>query len=323
MKPVIFLCIFYVVSAFPFTSCSQEKELKVISDFNEINVIPEIIKFTNSFKINNTGGHIQGIQLFENEDGKYIFMTGSSDTHSYCTVVKLSVENKVISVNGLMEIPFKHAGGFQIFQNYMAVGIEDNSLKDKSKVCVYDISKPENPFTEPEALIERLGEPLRSTAGCIGMTNYKNNALLAVGDWDTRHIDFYISDFNEIEKNGFNKIGTIDIENISREGWIDDEWHSYQNINLFSINSKLYLIGLGQNRQSENIADLFDLTEILPGEFSLTKLASKTFDCTNDCSFKAGAGVYYSKGEFKIIASPYNIYSETVINIFSKKAIDK
>ena len=323
MKPVVFIYIFYIVKVFLLSSCSEDKQLKVISDFNEIDTSPDIIKFTNSFEINNIGGHIQGIQLFENKDENYIFMTGSSDTYSYCTIVKLTAENKVVSVNRLMEKPFKHAGGFQIFQNYLAVGIEDNSLKDKSKVCVYNISEPENHIVSLEAVIERLGEPLRCTAGCIGMTQYKNKALLAVGDWDTKHIDFYVSDFDKIGKNGFDKIGTVDTQNISKEGWFGNEWHSYQNINLFNVDKRLYLIGLGQNKQLENVADLFELTGNLHKKFSLIKLASKTFDCSDDCSFKAGAGVYYAKGEFKIITCPYNITAETVVNVFSTKAIDK
>ena len=319
MNHRIILASFAIISIALLTTGSGQNQLNIISGFNNININPEIVSFTNDLEINNNGGHIQGIQPFENKQGKYIFMSGSSDSYSYCTVVKLDEENKVISVNRLMDKPFKHAGGFQIFENYLAVGIEDNSIKDKAKVCIYDITKPEKPFAEPIAVIERKGEPLRSTAGCVGMTNYKNGILLAVGDWDTKHIDFYSTELDKITDSGFKKIGSVDTENISKTGWINNDWYSYQNINLLNINNSLYLIGLGQNLQSENIADLFEVSEDSSGIFVFNKVATKTFNCTNGCNFKAAAGVKYDKGEFTILASSYNINSISYLNVFSSK----
>jgi len=299
-------------------SVPREKQLDIVAEFNKIKTTPEISSYSNNFEINNTGGHLQGIQKQENSSGKYIFLSGSSDSYSYCTVVKFGDENRVVSVNKLMQKPFKHAGGFQVFQNYLAVGIEDNSLKDKSKVCIYNISEPEKPFNKPIAIIEINGEPLRSTAGCIGLTNYKNEILLAVGDWDTKHIDFYSFDFSKLSVNASQQIGTIETEKLIKSGWIDNEWHSYQNINLFNINNNLYLVGLGQNKKSEDIADLYELTEESVGNFTLKKVASKIFSCTNDCSFKAGAGVEFANGVFKIFACGYNISETSYLNVFSK-----
>jgi hypothetical protein len=163
----------------------------LVSEFKNLDSKPEIISYSNTLEINNSGGHLQGIQSIQNNDGKYFVLSGSSDSYSYFAVVKQGDKNEVISVNKLMDKPFKHAGGFQIFQNYMAVGIEDNDAKDKSKVCIYDISNPEKPAGKPVAVIERAGEPKRSTAGCVGITKHKDQILLAVGDWDTKNIDFY------------------------------------------------------------------------------------------------------------------------------------
>ena len=70
-----------------------------------------------------------------------------------------------------MHKPFKHAGGIQIFKDLMVVGIEDNDAKDKSKVCIYDIDDPEDTSGKTTGNVcERKGEPLRSTAGCCGIT---------------------------------------------------------------------------------------------------------------------------------------------------------
>ncbi len=217
-----------------------------------------------------------------------------------------------------MNKPFKHAGGCQIFQNYLAVGIEDNDAKNKSKVCIFEILNPENPPVKPVAIIERRGEAYRSTAGCVGITKYKNDLLLAVGDWDTKHIDFYSCKFTRMENDEFKLISTVELAGISRKDWIDDSWSAYQNINLFAFNNnELYLVGLGQNSANENVADLFRLTETEPGKFNFKKIATKKFDCENEVSFKAAAGmVVTNNNEFSIISCGYHIEDKTFLNCF-------
>ncbi len=287
-----------------------------ISAFLAIETQPLSIGFSNKMEVNNNGGHLQGIQSFENNSGEYFFLTGSSDSYSYYSVIKKDESPSVLLVNRLMKKPYKHAGGFQIFENYLTVGIEDNTTKDKSKVCIYNIVSPEQPLGDPLVIINRNGEKLRNTAGCVGITKYKNNILLAVGDWDTKNIDFYSGNLNNQSGNQFHKTGSINIEKHSRENWMDKNWYSYQNINLFTIEENLYLIGLGQNLDSENIADLYCLSEEKPGNFKLLKLASKKFECTEECSFKAGAGVEYKNNKFSILACKYHLEENSLINYF-------
>jgi hypothetical protein len=290
----------------------------VIDNFNNISGISKSIRFESDLEINNKGGHLQGIQYLKAKGKEYALISGSSGTYSYYSVVKLGSKNEVILVNKLMDKPFKHSGGFQIFENYMAIGIEDNSKKDKSKVCIYDITNPGNITVKPISIIEREGKPMRSTAGCVGIAKYKNKALVVVGDWDTKHLDFYNTDFDTLGKSEFEKVATIKTQKTSRKGWVDKKWESYQNINLFVFNdNELYLIGLGQNGKDENIADLFRLEEDNSGNFSLIKLASKTFQCNNESSFKAGAGVYLNeKGKFQIYSCSYHINHISYLNYF-------
>jgi hypothetical protein len=289
----------------------------VISAFLAIDSSPSLINYLNDKEINNSGGHLQGIQWIERTSGRYVVMTGSSDTYAYYSVVKMGDKNRVFSVNRLMDKPFKHAGGFQVFQNYLAVGIEDNSEKDKSMVCIYDISDPEKPGTQPLSVIKRAGEPLRSTAGCVGITKYRDKVLLAAGDWDTRHIDLYTSPFT-LSDDSFVKIFTLEMDKVSRANWTDPNWWSYQNINLFTFNGQeVYLVGLGQNSNNEDIADLFSLEEVNPGNFTLVKIATKKFSCRNEASFKAAAGVMINaEGQFSIISSGYNIHESSFLNLF-------
>lgn len=313
----VITALFLSLSFSGFGQISSGKTL--LSEFNDLDFKPEIISFSNTLEINNSGGHLQGIQSIQNNDGKYFVLSGSSDSYSYVAVVKQGYNYEVISVNQLMDKPFKHAGGFQIYQNYMAVGIEDNDAKDKSKVCIYDISNPEKTQNKPVSVIQRAGEPKRSTAGCVGITKYKDQILLAVGDWDTKNIDFYSCKSAEFPKADFELFFSINTESISRKNWIDDKWLPYQNINLFStVENELYLVGLGQN--NKNVADLYQLEEDGKGKFSITKTASKTFNCEKEVSFKAGAGlVIDNNGNLGIIACGYNAGEVSYLNYFSTK----
>lgn len=287
-------------------------------EFNRLNENPKLVQVENNVPINNNGGHLQGIQFFEKDEQKYVFMSGSSDSCSYLVRVKLGEKNEVVSVIDLMEKPFKHAGGFQIFENYLAVGIEDNEKKDKSKVCIYDVLTPENFKIQPLAIINRNGESKRSTAGCVGITSFQDKILVLVGDWDTQHLDFYLSTSGNLKNAGFNLISTINTNNISKNGWSDKNWWPYQNINIFKGNkeNEWFLIGLGQNKKGDNLADLFLCEADSMGSFSLQKIQSKTFHTSNNCSFKAAAGAGFANHKLKIISCEYNLKTNSYFNLF-------
>jgi hypothetical protein len=282
---------------------------------------PSVITFFNNLEQNISGGHLQGVQQIECKTGKYTVLTGSSSTYSYYSVIKMGTRNEVISVNKLMDKPYKHAGGFQIFQNYMAVGIEDNSRMNKSLVCIFDISDPEKPSVHPISVIKRSGKPMRSTAGCVGLTRYKDKALVAVGDWDTKNIDLYSCNFNRLNENCFEKVGSINAGMVPKADWIDQNWYPYQNINLFELNGhELYLVGLGQNNKNENIADLFRLVADRSGKFRPVKIESEIFDSKNEPSFQAGAGIVFDKdGRIGIISCGYKLGSTSCLNYFKNK----
>ena len=281
---------------------------------------PSLMEVSNKLEINNSGGHLQGIQLVNTNSGKHAVLTGSSDSYSYLLVIKLQEMNKVILLNKLMDKPFRHAGGFQIYNNIMAVGIEDNSAKDKSKICLYELTEPEKPLGKPLAIIERFGEPYRSTAGCVGITRFKDQVLIAAGDWDTKHIDFYSCNAENFRNGNFKLTFSIGTDTLSRLGWIEANWYPYQNINLFNFNERLFLLGFGQNKKNENIADLFSLEETSPGKFNLKKIEEETFRCEKGPDFKAGAGAELSvTGKINIISCGYNIENQTFLNFFRNK----
>ena len=286
----------------------------------EIDTDPQIIRCQNKLEVNNQGGHLQGVQLLVKNEVEYAIISGSSDTYAYYSVAKLDNYNEVLSVNILMHKPFKHAGGIQIYQDLMVVGIEDNDAKDKSKVCIYEIENPDKPPVKPLAMIERIGDPFRSSAGCTGITRIGNWYLIVVGDWDTKHLDFYLCDEHSLKQNieAFENVYTIDTENIDRSAWLDKEWHAYQNINLLKdTDGKLYLFGFGRNVQNENIADLFLVENKNLKEFGLRKIMSKTFICKHGADFRSGAGIFLQPdGKLKVISCGSHIKDSLVLNVF-------
>ena len=319
----LYLLVMFGVSLFACSSAQNRNEKSFVLAFDRIESQPSVITYSNQLEVNNTGGHLQGIQLVRHNNSEYAVVTGSSDSYAYYAVIELVDRNEVISVNKLMDKPFKHAGGFQIFQNLMAIGIEDNSAKDKSKVCIYDISNPENPPSKPIVTIERSGDPLRATAGCVGITKHRDKLLVAVGDWDTKNLDFYSCDYGDLSGGKFDLVCSLNTDSVSKEGWINKEWISYQNINLFNVgNNELFLIGLGQNHNEEHVADVFRLTEDHAKKFSLIKVASRIFYCENGATFRAGAGVEMrDDGKLRIVACGDHLNPISYLNYFTAEKV--
>ena len=184
----------FALMLLPISAIAQNSNtlaFKIINLVDKLDSIPVSISFMNSLVVNNNGGHLQGIQYYQYNQNDYYFMSGSSDSYSYYSVVKMGEENSVISINKILDKPFKHAGGFQISNNLMAIGVEDNSERDKSKVFIYRIDNPENLPMEPLEIVDRFGTIERATAGCVGIIEIRDNILMVVGDWNTEHLDFY------------------------------------------------------------------------------------------------------------------------------------
>ncbi|MEX0882218.1 MAG: hypothetical protein WDZ72_01970, partial [Cyclobacteriaceae bacterium] len=241
---------------------------------------------------------------------------------SYMVEVKLNKDNQTANIIELMPEPFRHAGGFQVFDHYLAVGIEDNIQRTISKVMVYDLAQNENIWSQPLYAIQREGEYERVTAGAVGITSYKENMVLAVANWDSRDIDLYscpLEAFN-LKKGSFKLINSISTSSLPKENWSDPQWLSYQNINLFSDREGgLFLVGFAKDQQDRQVADLFELTFDLSGieNLALRKLNSKVFQTTDGVDFKAGAGISVDKsGRISLVACPYQIKENTTINQF-------
>ena len=293
---------------------------QIITDLDQVNQNPSVISFNNTLEINNTGGHLQGIQKLIHNQNEYFILTGSSSGYSYYTIVKTGEENMVISVNKILEKPFKHAGGFQIHNNLMAIGVEDNDAKNQSKVFIFHLENPEKLPKEPLAIIDRMGTHKRATAGCVGIIAIHDKILVVVGDWDTAHLDFYRIDRKKLhEEDATLELEySLDTKKIDKSNWIDKEWLSYQNINFIKDESgNLYLSGMTSNQEQGDVLDLYEVFSEDLTSFQLKKIYTKKFDSNAQTKFRWGAGIYQkTDGSLRVFSCGENIEKESVIHIY-------
>ena len=273
--------------------------------FFSINEYPYTLDFRSDIKGLN-GGHLQGVQMHRtnsDNDVYNIVATASSVSHAYYVCAKVSGINstqrllKSIHINStelkastdihiIDSLPYRHAGGCQLSGDVMAVGIEDNMAKDKAKVALINVNDNNSII-----VVNRRGTFERSTAGAVAYIRLKTDQyLIAVGDWDTKNIDFYQSKPSNVA--AFDSIATYKADTISA-------WGSYQSINLIQqADGKLYMIGFCLDAKGSR-ADLFSLT--LEGGAKLQVVASRYFKTEKGVSFRYGAGIDITEDKKMVI----------------------
>ncbi len=270
--------------------CAQQVIPNVPEAFEAIpNQQPRICHFKSHIKTPE-GGHLQGIQGYTHDIRTSFIITGSASSFSYYITAP---ENGEATLHKLANEPLRHAGGCQLANGKVFTGIEDNAQKDKSDVVMFA------PGIKPvETLIKRSGIFKRSTAGAVGALYLNGNYLVAVADWDSRHIDFYRS-------------GTKGLDSIASYT-VSGKWGSYQSINLLADTAgNIFLIGFcleGKN----NRADLFSVIN-----YQLTLLSSRYFQCTKGSSFRYAAGMgITTENKLVVITCPRKLKKRNSINIF-------
>lgn len=243
------------------------------------------------------GGHLQGVQWFERSGNDFLLLSGSSANDAYLLTVPLSEQGSPESLmTKLLPSPYRHAGGFQIVDGrYAAIGLEDNEVKNTSKVWVIDVSANDlREPVKPVVSIERQGEVERATAGAIAMAKLKDRYLLVVGTWDSATLDFYESNGHPLNdpQCRFEKGKTWSAANADRSAWSDSNYGSYQNLNLIiDKKGKSFIAGFCLDGDVERL-DLYEWRRDPRTTVSrrLIKRGSRTFRC-DETTFKAGGGV--------------------------------
>jgi hypothetical protein len=131
--------------------------------------------------------------------------------------------------------------------------------------------------------------------------------MVAVGDWDSRDIDFYQSGFDA--QTLFYPLPSFHAPDSMKVC-------SYQSINLLTDTSgKIYLIGLGLDG-TNNRADLYEVV-FHPKDVGLKLISTRNFKCRSGASFRYAAGIGTERdGTLRIYTSCRNAGAKTVMNIF-------
>lgn len=209
------------------------------------------------------GGHLQGIQQAM-IDGQWFFViSGSASAESYLALVALGGSTaRVAAIKSLLPRPFKHAGGFQVCGDYLAVGIEDDNTKMASRVWILRLAELlQAAGPRPLVEIERAGAYQRATAGAVAMARVRDRHLLCVGTWDSATIDIYLSNAKALDDPAFAFAfrETLDARGADRSDWSDRDYASYQNLNLVvDTNDRVLLVGFAHTGGAD-VMDVFEL----------------------------------------------------------------
>ncbi len=242
------------------------------------------------------GGHLQGIQQGAIDGRPFLVLSGSASDESYLVLVALEGSmGRVAAIKPLMSRPFKHAGGFQVCGDFLAVGVEDDNTKMTSRVWILGLAEMvQAAGPRPLVEIERTGAYQRATAGAVAMARVRDRHLLCVGTWDSATIDIYVSNARALDDPAcaFAYRETWDARSADRSDWSDHDYASYQNLNLVvDTNDTVFLVGFAHTGGAD-VMDVFELRmeTVVPVEKRLRKVLRRALH-GRETSFRHGSGL--------------------------------
>lgn len=289
---------------FPKLSFGQQVK-NVPEAFEALSSMPEIILVKNKINVPTDGGHLQGVQVIEKKGTEKLLISGSSQTQAYVLQVDLATR-EADRLIPLMKEPYRHAGGIQVSNPYLAVGIEDNLIKTSSKVCVYNYLDTSLYNAQPNVSINRKGEAKLQTAGATGLLALDNDYLMVVGNWDSRNWDFYRIDPEKKQHKMLERYA------------VPDDWAGYQSINLIKDEKAIYAIGF-YKKESDGYADLILVSKL--GAFIpiMKKVLTKIFNGKNGVDFGTASGLQVdNKGNLHVWATQSDASEQIAVNKFSQ-----
>lgn len=304
-------------------SSNAQQQVNVTQALENVLVEMKPVRFTvGKFPIPSEGGHMQGVQYFEANNNHYLVVSGSSVETAYYIVVLLTDSgNRIVRYHPIGELPFKHAGGIQMYGHYLFVGVEDNEEKASSQIHVYDLSNPGVSDQQPLYVIQREGTFKEKTAGAVGITKVDGQYLMAVASWDAKTIDFYWSNMKPLGDPDlqFQLVNTWRQTTADRTDWMNKWWNSYQNINLISgVDGQLYMACFAKNKDG-NFLEMFSVT-YPENEFQLVKTSIKQFYCVKGASFRNGGGLYVlDQDHIMVLAVSKSPHGKIMVNRFDPK----
>lgn len=278
-------------------------------------------KFTFPGKnINLDGGHFQGVACLNNQT-----LAISTSSNSVAKVYIFEWHPTIGQGEGVLvkEIvvgnsPFDHAGGIQISNQVLAVGVEDFNGKKKSKVKFFDLRNPKLPKELVHLEVYRTGDvEERKTAGAVGLLKLREKYLMIAGSWNSGTIDFYYSNkSNLFDQNcKFELCASWEKNEVDNyDKWIDKNWGGYQSLNLVSFdNATIYLIG--GHIDVRNWIDLYRI-EFVSTKVRLVKVKKRPLTCSDNTSFLYAGGIFFDGTFLHAVATEKNPHEKTSANLF-------
>ncbi|MEQ8414114.1 MAG: hypothetical protein RIB71_06595 [Imperialibacter sp.] len=296
--------LFASISCLTISGYAQQVK-NVPAAFEALGPEPEVIVITNDIDVPTKSGHLQGVQVMEKDGAEKLLISGSSLTQAYILQADLETQ-KTDELIPLMEEPFRHAGGIQLTDKYLGVGIEDNVKKTVSKVRLYDYKDGSLYEDRPAVTIDREGASELKTSGATGILALENDYLVVVSNWDSRNWDFYRIDPESPDKS------------IIASFAAPEDWGSYQSINLIQDEEAIYAIGFYKTSDG-HYADLILVSKAGPFDPIMEKVLTKAFNCQSGVSFGAAAGLQVDKeGNLHLWATQPNALKQIIVNKFSR-----
>ena len=278
----------------------------VPSAFELLSNKADVILIENDLDVPTEKGHLQGVQWLEIDEEEKLLISGSSRHVAYLLEVDLAGA-KAEKLIPLMEDPFRHAGGIQVVDPYLAVGIEDNVLKTTSKVRFYNYREDTWSEADPMLTIDRSGGAKQQTAGATGILALERFHLVIVANWDSRTWDFYEVDVKEQQHKQLWRFAA------------PADWASYQSINLLKDKESIYAVGF-YGKGKRGFADLILVSPLHTFTPIMSKVSSKKFQCKGGVDFNAAAGLQIDhRGQLHIWATQRDALRRIAINRFSPR----
>jgi hypothetical protein len=286
-----------------------------------------------SFALGNTklprGGHLQGIQVrFDAAKNRYFFyLTHDSETVAYMLVVEFTPEvgqpGRVVAYQEFpsdgRSPPLRHAGGMQLVGDVLAVGVEDNQQKTRSEVQFWDVADAEKPVQLKHLTVARSGAAKDKTSGAVGLLRREADHVLAVANWDSRAIDFYLASGANLADPScrFKYHARWTVESAATTDWRPDaSFETYQAINLVAdAEGSPYLLGLNTTVAGKDIVDLFSVRMDQQPEKTLLKLAGLELKLAKENRFRFAGGIWVDRDQLVILSGPGNLTPKTSIGI--------
>jgi len=282
------------------------------------------------------GGHLQGIQiaLEDAPPGRQVLISHDSLTVAYLAVVEfLGTELDDFAASGQLALvrqlpsdgqspPLRHAGGFQLAGRVLAVGVEDNQEKKRSQIQFWSFDNRTRLDQLKHLTIARgSATPKVATAGAVGLVEREQDHLLAVGNWDCRAIDFYVSNGNPLTDLACRFEHTLQwqADAAATDDWKPDAIRGmYQSLNFMrDAAGNLFLFAFETSPMGQDVIDLFEVDLARGPERALRKLERKTAQLSGDNHFRYAGGTAVRNGQLLILSSERNFkpQGQTRLNV--------